>query len=150
MEKHILGQGRGGSNFVHACDMWLHQIKYFRLSGVVDGKMMLQVDRVKAWSSFFQIYPDGHFQPKCQVQLVRDSEYIIHLIFPAFLPNHCCSCCIVGRDDALTEAVMFWNERKVLRLSKHLSLRIHKVCKIHTCVIIMYVQKSLSCHGGKL
>ena len=53
---------------------------------------------------------------------------MLPLISLALLPAYYCICCTVGRDDALTEAVMFWNERKVLGLPKHLSLRIQKVC----------------------
>ena len=51
-------------NFVHAIFSQNDQ-KCFRLSGVVDGKMVPQVGQEKTWSNFFLIYQDGHFQQKC-------------------------------------------------------------------------------------
>ena len=37
-------------------------------------------------------------------------------------------CMLLGREEHITEAVLFWNERKLCKLSSQLSLCLARVC----------------------
>lgn len=85
---------------------------------MLDGKMELVRDLGRTWSYFLVICLDGVHQLNTCWLIVCISRKFFYSLYYAF---------VIGREDFLTEAVRYWNQRKIDSLPQMLIQRLRKV-----------------------
>lgn len=107
--------------------MHIHNIVVCRFFGVADGRMEQQQELEKIWSNCFLTCLVGTAQRRTWVLQVCN---ILPFCEVALRVNNN----LAGREEHITEAVMFWNNRKIDVLPQYLTQRLQKVMW-HVCVV---------------